>query len=29
MSEAYQNAQAYTDSKIPNFIFEKVGEANG
>lgn len=28
-SEAYQNAQAYTDSKIPNFIFEKVGEVNG
>ncbi|HGF7161790.1 hypothetical protein ACFDAX_08465 [Enterococcus lactis] len=26
MSEAYQNAQAYTDSKIPNVSFEKVGE---
>ena len=25
-SEAYQNAQAYTDSKIPNVSFEKVGE---
>ncbi|MFZ4867286.1 hypothetical protein ACOYYY_12655 [Enterococcus lactis] len=26
MSEAYQNAQAYTDSKIPSVSFEKVGE---
>lgn len=26
MSEAYQNAQAYTDSKIPSMTFEKVGE---
>lgn len=26
MSEAYQNAQAYTDSRIPNVSFEKVGE---
>lgn len=26
MGEAYQNAQAYTDSKIPTFTFEKIGE---
>lgn len=26
MSEAYQSAQAYTDSKIPSMSFEKVGE---
>lgn len=26
MREAYQNAQAYTDSKIPSMSFEKVGE---
>lgn len=26
MGEAYQNAQAYTDSKIPTFSFEKIGE---
>ncbi|MBK4850074.1 hypothetical protein [Enterococcus faecium] len=26
MSEAYQNAQAYTDSRIPNVSFEKIGE---
>lgn len=26
MGEAYQNAQAYTDSKIPSMTFEKVGE---
>lgn len=26
MSEAYQNAQAYTDAKIPSMTFEKVGE---
>lgn len=26
MSEAYQNAKAYADSKIPSMTFEKVGE---
>lgn len=25
-SEAYQNAKAYADSKIPSMTFEKVGE---
>lgn len=25
-TETYQNAQAYTDSKIPTFTFEKIGE---
>ncbi|MDT2597838.1 hypothetical protein [Enterococcus dongliensis] len=25
-AEAYQNAQAYTNSKIPTFSFEKIGE---